>query len=67
MLGNLTLDLFVSRINYQIDRHISWKRDLKSLTIHAFSIKSNTEFHYILPRFSLLGKVTAKIYKPKPW
>ena len=65
MFGNPTLDLFVSRINYQIDRYIAWKPDLKALAIHAFSIKWNTEFNYIFPPFSLLRSVTAKIYRDK--
>ena len=52
MFGNPTLDLFASRINYQIDRYISWKPDPKALAIDAFSIKWNTEFYYI---FSLLA------------
>ena len=47
MFGNQTLHLFVSCINQQIDRDISWKPDLKSLEIDAFSIKWNPEYYYI--------------------
>ena len=65
MFGNPTLDLFASRINYQIDRYISWKLDPKALTIDAFSIKWNTDLYYIFPPFTSLGKVTAKIYRDK--
>ena len=65
MFGNPTLDLFTSRINYQIDRYISWKLDPKALTIDAFSIKWNTDLYYIFPPFTSLGKVTAKIYRDK--
>ena len=65
MFGNPTLDLFASRINYHIDRYISWKPDSEALATDAFSIKWNTEFDYIFPPFSLLGKVTAKIYRNK--
>ena len=65
MFGNPTLDLLASSINHQIDRCIFWKPDLKALAIHPFSIKWNTEFYYIFPPFSFLGKVTAKIYKDK--
>ena len=65
MFGNPTIDLFASRINYQIDRYISWKPDLKALAIDVFSIKWNTEFYCIFPPFSLLGRVTAKIYRDK--
>ena len=65
MFGNPTLDLFASCINYQTDRYISWEPDPKALAIAAFSIKWNTEFYYMFPPFSLLGKVTAKIYRDK--
>ena len=65
MFGNPTLDLLASRINYQIDRYISWKPDPKALAIDAFSIKWNTEFYYIFPPFSLLWQVTVKIYRDK--
>ena len=60
---NPTLDLFTYRINPQIDRYIS--SDPKALAIDAFSIIWNPEFYYIFPPFSLLGKVTAKIYRDK--
>ena len=65
MFGNPTLDVFASRINYEIDRYISWKPVLKALAIDAFSIKCNTEFYHIFPIFSLLGKVTAKTCRDK--
>ena len=64
MFGNPTLDHFVPRINYKIDWYISWKSDPKGLA-YVFSVKCNTEFYYIFPPFSFLGKVTAKIYREK--
>ena len=60
-----TLDLFASHINHQIDTYISWKSDPKALALHAFSLKWSIELYYIFPPFSLLGKVTAKIYRDK--
>ena len=65
MFGNPTVDVFASRINYQIGRYISWKLDLKTLAIDAFLIKWNTEFYLIFPPFSFLGKVTAKSTETK--
>ena len=65
MFGNPTLDLFPFPISHQIDRYISWKPDPKAQATDAFSSKWNTEFYYIFPVFSLLGKVTAKIYRDK--
>ena len=52
MFRNPTLDLFASRVNYQIDRCISWKPNPKALAIDAFWIKWNTEFYYIFPPIS---------------
>ena len=49
MFGNPKVDLFASRINYQIHKYISWKPHPKALAIDAFSIKWNTEFPYIFP------------------
>ena len=65
IFGNPTLDLFASCINHQIDRYNSWKPDRKALAIDAFSINWNTELYYIFPPFSLLEKVTARIYRDK--
>ena len=63
MFGNPTLDHFVSRVNHQIDRYVSWKPDPKTLATDAFLIKWNTEFYYVFPPFSFLKKVTAKTYR----
>ena len=65
MFGNPTLGLFASYVNHQIDRYIYWKPDRKALANDAFLIKWNTEICYIFVPFSLLGKVTAKIYRDK--
>ena len=62
MFVNPTLDLFASRMKYQIDRYISWKPDPKALAIDAFSVKCNTE---IFPPFSLQVRMTAKLYRDK--
>ena len=51
IFGKPTLDLFASRINYQIDGYISWKPDSKALAIDSSSIKWNTEFYYIFPPY----------------
>ena len=65
MFGNPTLDLFASRINNQMDWYNTWKPDPDVIAIDAFPIKWNTEFYHIFPSFSLLRKVTAKIYRDK--
>ena len=65
IFGNPTLDLFASRMSYQTDRYISWKPVPKALAIDSFSLKCNAEFYHVFPTFSLLGKVTGKIYRDK--
>ena len=60
-----TLDLIASHIYHQFDTNISWKSDPKALALHAFSLKWSIELYYIFPPFSLLRKVTAKIYRDK--
>ena len=58
--GNPGIDLFASRLNYQVKPYISWKRDPEAIAVDAFSIPWDTEF-YAFPPFSLIGQVLAKI------
>ena len=50
---------FASRINHQIEKCISWKTEPGAIAIDTYSVKWNTEFYYIFPPFSLLGKGAA--------
>lgn len=51
-----TIDLFASRINYQVSRYVAWHPDPGAHAIDAFSLDWGTEQFYAFPPFSLLGK-----------
>ena len=57
-----TIDPFAFRINHQIEKCISWKPDPGAIAIDTYSVKWSTEFYYIFPPFSLLGKGAAIIH-----
>ena len=65
IIGNPTLNLFVSDRNYQAESYISLKRDLTAIAIEGFSIKWHTDFCYIVTSLCLLGKAIAKIHRDK--
>ena len=48
------IDLFVSRLNFQIEPYVSWQPDLQACTVDAFKF-------YTFPPFSLLDRVLQKI------
>lgn len=56
-----TIDLFASRLNYQVPRYVAWQPDPGATAIDAFSLDWGTEQFYAFPPFSLLGKVIQKI------
>lgn len=60
-----TIDLFASRINYQVSPYVAWHPDPGAQAIDAFTIDWGTEQFYAFPPFSLLGKVIQKIQNDK--
>lgn len=57
-----SVDLFASRLNYQIKPFVSWKPDPEALAVDAFSL--NWELYtnfYAFPPFSLINRVLQKI------
>ncbi|CAG2227253.1 Leucine-rich repeat-containing protein 56 [Mytilus edulis] len=56
------IDLFASRLNFQLENYCSWKPDPLSAFIDAFSINwSYFQFVYLFPPFSLLSRCIFKI------
>ncbi|CAG2235701.1 unnamed protein product [Mytilus edulis] len=56
------IDLFASRLNFQLEYYCSWKPDPLSAFIDAFSINwSYFQFVYLFPPFSLLSRCIFKI------
>ena len=63
--GTPDIDLFASRLNFQIKPFVSWKADPEATAINAFTISWSETFSYIFPPFSLLGKVLQKLQEDK--
>jgi len=61
--GMPVIDMFASRLNYQIDKYVSWGPDPKAFQIDAFSLNWSDLFIYVYPPFSLLPRVLRKIQK----
>lgn len=57
------IDLFASRLNYQIARFASWKPDPEAEVIDAFSISWSNNYNYLFPPFSLISRCVQKIVK----
>lgn len=57
-----SIDLFASRLNYQIKPFVSWKPDPEALAVDAFSLNWNLYNNfYAFPPFSLINRVLQKI------
>ena len=62
--NEMTIDLFASRLNHQLDKYVSWRPDPDSIAVDAFSIKWDSNI-YALPPFSTLSRVLKKIREDK--
>jgi hypothetical protein len=59
------IDLFASRLNYQIEPYVSWTPDPDSYATNAFSLDWSKFNPYIFPPFCLMGAVLNKIRDDK--
>ena len=60
--GYLKIDLFAKRINTQLQNYVSWPCEPEAKAVDAFLTDWGKQFSYNIPPFSLLGKVTSKIW-----
>ena len=51
--GMPDVDLFASRLNYQIKPYVSWKPDPEAANVDAFSFAWGNKLMYIFPPFNL--------------
>ena len=56
-----TVDLFASRINYQIEKYVSWHPDPGAFHVDAFTLDWSDELFYCFPPFCLINKCIQKI------
>ena len=63
--GTPDIDLFASRLNYQVPRYVSWKPDPGAEAVDAFSLDWNKLKFYAFPPFCLVGRCIQKIMQDK--
>ena len=55
------VDMFASRLNKQLDKYISWKRDPEALWINAFSSSWSNIYFFAFPPFSQIMRCLLKV------
>ena len=61
ILGQPTIDLFASRLNYQLTPYVSWLPDPQAMAIDAFTLDWTNHFLYAFPPFSILPQFLQKL------
>ena len=51
-----TIDMFASRLNYQLPKYVSYLPDPHAIAVDAFSVTWNS-IVYLFPPFSVIGRV----------
>jgi hypothetical protein len=59
------MDLFASRINFQLPHYVSWRPDPNAQCIDAFHMSWSNGTYYAFPPFSIIGRVLHKIMADK--
>jgi len=58
--GTPSIDLFASRLNYQLKPFVSWRPDPEAMVIDAFSINWKENF-YAFPPFAMINRVLQRV------
>lgn len=58
--GKSSIDLFASRLNFQLRPFISWKPDPEAFAVDAFSISWKEHNFYAVPPFAVIKGVLQK-------
>ena len=59
--GTVSVDLFASRLNYQLKLFVSWRPDPEAMAIDVFSLDWRKQYFYAFPPFSLINRVLQKV------
>ena len=59
--GKPAIDLFASRLNFQLKPYISWKPDPEACHVDAFTLDWSNLVFYAFPPFSIISQVIKKI------
>ena len=57
------IDLFASRLNYRLNRYVSYKPDPGALAVDAFTIQWSQYLFYAFPPFSMIMRTLQKIHR----
>jgi hypothetical protein len=60
LFGKPEVDMFATRLNYQIKPFVSWKPDPECMAVDAFTIDWKRIFIYAFPPFSIIQRVLSK-------
>ncbi|PFX11520.1 Retrovirus-related Pol polyprotein from transposon opus [Stylophora pistillata] len=63
--GTLELDLFASRLTYQLDQFVSWRPDPQALFTDAFTLDWSKFRAYAFPPFALIGHCLQQVRRQK--
>jgi hypothetical protein len=61
IFGKPDIDMFASRLNYQIKPFVSWAPDPEAVAADAFTLNWDNKFMYIFPPFSIIPRILQKI------
>ena len=59
--GTVSVDLFTSRLNYQLKPFVSWRPDPEAMAIDAFSLDWREKIFYAFPPFPLIKRTRARV------
>ena len=59
--GPLNLDLFASRLTFQLDQYVSWRPDPLAIHTDAFTLNWATFRGYAFPPFALIGRCLQQV------
>ena len=60
IFGKPDIDMFASRLNFQIKPFVSWRPDPESIAVDAFYYDWSNKFIYCFPPFSVIQRVLRK-------
>lgn len=65
IMGPLKLDLFVDRLNAQLDNYVSWRPDPFAIQTDAFQLNWSNKNPYVFSPFCLIARYPAKVNKER--
>lgn len=58
---NISVDLFASRLNHQLEKYVTHRPEPNALAIDAFTLTWQNEIYFMFPPFSLIPRILQKV------